>query len=74
MKIDFKRDPRTGSFYVLELNPRFNLWNHLGAACGVNLMRIAHDYLEGSRGPLECTYRTGVRWLSLDNTFARSSG
>ncbi|MGO8995108.1 MAG: hypothetical protein ACLQVI_17475 [Polyangiaceae bacterium] len=69
VKIDFKRDPRTGSFYVLELNPRFNLWNHLGAACGVNLMRIAHDYLEGSRGPLECTYRTGVRWLSLDNDF-----
>jgi D-aspartate ligase len=67
VKIDFKRDPRTGKFYVLELNPRFNLWNHLGAACGVNLMQIAHAYLNGRRGPLECTYRTGVRWLSFDN-------
>jgi D-aspartate ligase len=67
VKIDFKRDPRTGEFYVLELNPRFNLWNHLGAACGVNLMRVAHDHLDGRRSPVECTYRTGVRWLSFDN-------
>ena len=69
VKIDFKRDPRTGKFYVLELNPRYNLWNHLGAACGVNLMKLAHDHACGRRAPLACTYRTGVRWLSLDNDF-----
>jgi D-aspartate ligase len=67
VKIDFKRDPRTGKFYVLELNPRFNLWNHLGAACGVNLMLLAHDYLNGVRHPVASEYRTGVRWLSLEN-------
>jgi D-aspartate ligase len=70
VKIDFKRDPRTGKFYVLELNPRFNLWNHLGAACGVNLMRLAHAHLRGEpRGPVANAYRTGLRWLSLENDF-----
>ena len=69
VKIDFKRDPRTGKFYVLELNPRFNLWNHLGAACGVNLMLLAHHCLNGARRPPEHAYRTGVRWLSFENDF-----
>ena len=42
VKLDYKRDPRTGRFYLLEVNPRFNLWNHLGAAAGVNLPLLAY--------------------------------
>ncbi len=50
VKLDFKRDPDTGRFYLLEVNPRFNLWNHLGAAAGVNLPWLAYRDLAGARG------------------------
>src|SRR6185369_15521749 len=47
VKLDWKRDPRTGRFHLLEVNPRFNLWNHLGAAAGVNLPFLAYQDLLG---------------------------
>jgi predicted ATP-grasp superfamily ATP-dependent carboligase len=75
VKIDFKRDPRTGFFYVLELNARFNLWHHLGAVCGVNLALVAHADLAGQPPSPARDYRTGVRWLSFGDdlrSFLRS--
>ncbi|HMJ14002.1 MAG TPA: hypothetical protein VK524_21440, partial [Polyangiaceae bacterium] len=42
VKLDFKRAPETGAFHLLEVNPRYTLWNHLGAAAGVNLPLLAH--------------------------------
>jgi predicted ATP-grasp superfamily ATP-dependent carboligase len=65
VKIDLKRDPRSGQYYVLELNARFNLWHYLGSACGVNLALIAHADLTGQPLPPAGDYRTGVRWLSF---------
>ena len=36
VKLDFKRaDDET--LHLLEVNPRFSLWHHLGAVAGVNL-------------------------------------
>ena len=48
-KLDLIRDPRDGRLYVLEVNARFNLWHHLGAAHGVNLPQVAYDYLMHGR-------------------------
>ncbi|HUP30360.1 MAG TPA: hypothetical protein VM122_09325 [Usitatibacter sp.] len=64
-KMDFKRDPRDGRWYLLEINARFSLWNYLGAANGVNLMRATYDYLVYKERPVPAAYRTGRRWLSL---------
>jgi D-aspartate ligase len=75
VKIDLKRDPRTGAFYVLELNARYNLWHYLGSVCGVNLALIAHAELTGGPRPPMRDYRTGVRWLSFGDdlrSFLRS--
>ncbi|HJS37816.1 MAG TPA: hypothetical protein VJ789_06760, partial [Burkholderiales bacterium] len=44
-KLDFKRCAANGRLYLLEINARFNLWHHLGAANGVNLPGIAYEYL-----------------------------
>lgn len=65
VKIDFKKDPSNGQFYVLEFNPRFNLWNYLGAACGVNLPLLAYRDLTDQPCDLQTHYRTGVHWLSF---------
>jgi predicted ATP-grasp superfamily ATP-dependent carboligase len=65
VKIDFKKDPHRNRFYLLEINPRFNLWNHLGATCGVNLPLLAHHDLLGLPVQPQFHWRTGIRWLSF---------
>jgi D-aspartate ligase len=64
-KMDFKHDPRDGRWHLLEVNARFNLWHHLGAVNGVNLMRVAYDYLVQGRRPAATAYRRDYRWLWL---------
>jgi predicted ATP-grasp superfamily ATP-dependent carboligase len=64
-KIDFKQDATTGAWRVLEINARFNLWHHLAARNGLNLPRIACDYLLHGKRPAAQTYQTQWRWLAL---------
>lgn len=64
VKVDFKKDPRTGRLYLLEINPRFNIWHYLGAVSGVNLPQVAHQYLQGSWTGVRPTYRVGRFWIS----------
>ena len=65
VKLDYKRDPSSGRFYLLEVNPRFSLWNHLGAASGVNLPLVAYRDLTGQPAGAKATATPGVRWLAL---------
>lgn len=67
VKIDFKKDAARDRYYLLEINARFNLWNYLGAVCGVNLLAIAYNHLLGRKCPPQSDYRTEVRWLSFGN-------
>ncbi|MGE5608961.1 MAG: hypothetical protein ACM359_06890 [Bacillota bacterium] len=67
VKLDFKKDTTRDRFYLLEINSRFNLWNHLGTACGINLPYIACLDLHGQACPPLANYRTGIRWLSFGN-------
>jgi D-aspartate ligase len=64
-KIDFKQNAMTGAWRVLEVNARFNLWHHLAARNGLNLPRIAYDYLLYGKKPATQAYRTDWRWLAL---------
>jgi len=64
-KMDFKRSTANGRFYLLEINTRFNLWHHLGAKNGVNLPRIAYDYLLHGRRPGHVQASETYRWLSF---------
>jgi predicted ATP-grasp superfamily ATP-dependent carboligase len=67
VKLDFKRAPDSGQFHLLEVNPRYTLWNHLGAAAGINLPMLAYADLTGLAVPPPSPYRAGVRWLSFGN-------
>lgn len=60
-KLDFKRDP-AGRLWLLEINPRFNLWHHLGAVAGVNLPAMVYADLTGVALPPAGRARAGVRW------------
>lgn len=74
-KFDFKRAP-DGRLHLLEVNPRFNLWHHLGAVAGVNLPAIVHADLTGLPRPAPATARPGACWchVSKDRLAARDAG
>jgi D-aspartate ligase len=73
-KFDFKRAP-DGRLYLLEVNPRFNLWHHLGAIAGVNLPALVYADLTGQKRPAATRARAGTRWCMFkDFAAARASG
>lgn len=63
-KVDFKRDQR-GRLFLFEINPRFNLWHHLGAVAGVNIPAVVYADLAGLPRPAPAKARAGVRWCRL---------
>ncbi|HEV7477643.1 MAG TPA: hypothetical protein VGO02_07895 [Burkholderiales bacterium] len=64
-KMDFKRSSASGRCYLLEINTRFNLWHHVGARNGVNLPRIAYEFLTLHKRPEQMDAATRYRWLAL---------
>ena len=60
-KLDFKRAP-DGRLFLLEVNPRYSLWVHLGALAGVNIPQLVHSDLAGWPRPAPSRARGGVRW------------
>jgi predicted ATP-grasp superfamily ATP-dependent carboligase len=74
-KLDFKRGP-DGKLWLLEVNPRFTLWTHLGAVAGVNLPALAYADLTGAPRPAVGAARPGVRWVwpRADAASARAEG
>jgi D-aspartate ligase len=65
-KFDFKRAP-DGRLFLLEVNPRFNVWHHLGAVAGVNLPALVYADLVGLPRPARQEARAGVHWCALGN-------
>jgi predicted ATP-grasp superfamily ATP-dependent carboligase len=66
-KLDFKRDPQ-GKLHLLEVNARFNLWHHLGAAAGVNLPELVfRDLLSLPQPEVPPQARAGARWCRLSD-------
>ena len=74
-KFDFKRGP-DGRLHLLEVNPRFNLWHHLGAIAGVNLPALVYADLTGLPRGAPAHARAGVRWCRIweDLPAARACG
>jgi predicted ATP-grasp superfamily ATP-dependent carboligase len=64
IKADYKRDP-AGHLYLLEVNPRFSLWNHLGAAAGVNLPALVYADLTAGVRPQITSARAGLTWCQM---------
>jgi predicted ATP-grasp superfamily ATP-dependent carboligase len=72
-KLDFKRAP-DGRLHLLEVNPRFNLWHHLGAVAGVNIPALVYADLTARPRPKVSPARVGARWCSLKDFAAARAG
>ncbi len=66
-EVEFKRDPSSGRFLLIEVNPRHWDQHQLGTLVGVNLTRIAYDKAIG-RLPPPCLPRypagRAPRWIA----------
>ncbi len=62
-KFDFKQ-AEDGTLYLLEVNPRFSLWHHLGARAGLNLPLLVYCDLAELPRPPQGPVRANVRWVS----------
>jgi predicted ATP-grasp superfamily ATP-dependent carboligase len=69
-QVEFKRDPRDGSYKLIEVNPRLWEWHGLAAACGVDFARLAYADAVGERGAPARMNGDGKRWAI---TFARGA-
>ncbi|MBM4357599.1 MAG: hypothetical protein FJ096_05755 [Deltaproteobacteria bacterium] len=65
-KLDLVRDRATGRLVTLEVNLRYNLWHHLGAVNGVNLLLVAHRHLVCGESVPAMTPTTRYRWIDID--------
>jgi len=63
-KMDFKIDSETGEIYLLEINPRFSIWNYAAAVAGLNLPLIAYkDVCNLEAQVFVQDETTPVRWV-----------
>src|SRR5262249_8947059 len=69
----FKRGP-DDRLHILEINPRFNLWHHLGAVSGVNLPALVYADAVGRPRPAIRAARAGVRWCLLWHDILAAGG
>jgi D-aspartate ligase len=44
-QIEFKKDKRSGKYYLMEINPRIWLWMQVASESGVNLVMAYYDHL-----------------------------
>jgi len=70
---EFRRDPRSGRYYFIEMNPRLPWYNSIFAACGVNFAYFAYLDLTESRrlSQLEKQPRDGLYWYCFSDQLRR---
>src|ERR1700719_461466 len=62
VEIEFKRDPRSGEFKILDVNPRVWGWHTLSRRAGVDFPHLLWLLVQGQTVPVVCG-RSGVRWM-----------
>jgi predicted ATP-grasp superfamily ATP-dependent carboligase len=67
--MDFKRDPRTGEYFLIEMNPRTAAWNILPTAAGICFPCLAYADLTGLPNALPGKQKEGLRYLHFKNDF-----
>jgi D-aspartate ligase len=64
LKVDFKRDEQSGKLFVLEVNPRFNLWHHIGMLAGRSIPEAVYRDCVGIKNVGSTpAFRNGTRWI-----------
>jgi predicted ATP-grasp superfamily ATP-dependent carboligase len=66
---EFKRDVRTGDFFLVEINPRAGKWTYSATSAGLNLPYLAYRGALGNDVASIKEGRYGKVWLSYEDLF-----
>ena len=61
---EFKRDPRDGTYKLMEVNVRHNLSSRLAIHCGMNFPWLEYLHICGEKMP-SANYEKGVYWIDI---------
>ena len=64
--IEFKRDARDGSLALIEINPRFGLWDAFATECGMDIAYAMYADQTGLEYQVSTSYRIGRRLLNAE--------
>lgn len=63
VEVEFKRDPRSGEYKLLDVNPRVWGWHSIGRRAGVDFPYMAWRLAHGEVPSEERRAKPGVRWV-----------
>ncbi len=63
--VEFARDPRDGTFKVLEVNTRLPVWAGIAMTDTFDVARAAYDDLRGVPSPARATFQGNLAWVYL---------
>lgn len=66
---EFKRDPRDGQYYYIELNPRLGMCNYFDTYCGVNNAYACYQLLTGEPMTANPKMRSDTMFVSVYEDF-----
>ena len=71
---EYKRDPRDGSYKLMEVNARFNQSALLAVHCGVDFPWIHYQHLVGGEELRVANFKSGVYWIDFHSDIKQTLG
>jgi D-aspartate ligase len=63
--IEVKKDLRDGKFKLIEVNPRFGLWDEVGTKFGIDIAMMSYKELLGETLEPVVNRNINIRWISI---------
>jgi D-aspartate ligase len=71
--IEVKKDSRDGIFKLIEVNPRFGLWDETGTKFGIDVAMMSYNELTGNILTPVTNTKTNIRWISVHRDIRASA-
>jgi D-aspartate ligase len=71
--VEVKKDVRDNIYKLIEVNPRFGLWDEIGTKLGIDVAMMGYNELLGKQlVPVKNT-KTNIRWISIHRDIRASA-
>jgi len=71
--IEVKKDPRDNQFKLIEVNPRFGLWDEVGIRFGIDVAMMCYKELTGEAQERIENKKINIRWVSIHRDIRSSA-
>lgn len=62
-EVEFMKDPDSGEYKMLEINPRAWKWHSITNKLGINLLKMMVDYLNSGNVEIKHSKEIGIGWI-----------